>query len=393
LGNVKRLLFFCPFSYGGLADYAHAQATALTVAGCDVTMLCQPEFISGHDSSSYRQVPLLAKLKEHNTSNVTGRLIRKVDNGLLIIKHISQLAAFIREHNFQHVLFASYVEYLAPLWAYKLRRLSKAGVRFGAVVHDPVRDFVVGPIWWHRYSIWSAYSFLSEAFVHEAIELDTVKEIPRLRTTVIPCGIFKFTEPDCSVTQMREGLDVPQDATLLLAFGHIRDGKNLDLVLKALVHFPDVYLVIAGKEQSSGQRPVSWYQRLAEELGVQHRCRWICRFIPEQEAANLFGCCDVVLLVYSAQFRSASGVLNVAANFRKPCLVSSGNGPLKSVVETYRLGTFNAPDSEEAIIDGLSKVLSAKDRFAMDWCGYERDYSWEKNAMITINTIYSCKSN
>ena len=388
MSDVKRLLYFCPLSYGGLADYAHAQATALAEAGCDVTMLCQPEFMMGR-ASSYRQDPLLKKLKEHNKSSVAGRIVRKFAHGFLILKHISQLAAYIREHDFQHVLFASYVEYLAPLWAYKLRRLSKAGVRFGAVVHDPVRDFVVGPMWWHRYSIWSAYSFLSEAFVHETIKLDTVKAIPKLRTTVIPHGLYKFTESDCPATHMRKILEVPQDVMLALAFGHIRDGKNLDLVIRALVHIPDVYLIIAGKEASTGQRTVSWYQQLAKELGVQNRCRWVSSFIPEQEAANLFNCCDVVLLVYSSQFLSASGVLNVAVNFRKPCLASSGNGPLKSVVEKYQLGTSVAPDSEVAIIDGFKKVMNAKDRLAMDWSGYERDCSWKKNATITINSIFS----
>jgi hypothetical protein len=105
------------------------------------------------------------------------------------LSNIKKLVHTIKHYSFQFVLFGSYSEYLAPLWAGSLRSLAKQGVIFGAIVHDPVRNFVLGPLWWHHWSIASGYSFLREAFVHEAIELDTVHSMPQLHTTVIPHGV------------------------------------------------------------------------------------------------------------------------------------------------------------------------------------------------------------
>lgn len=77
--------------------------------------------------------------------------------------------------------------------------------------------------------------------------------------------------------------------------------------------------------------------KLAEELGVAERCRWDIRRIPDEEVGDIFAACDVVLVTYSAKFRSASGVLNAAVSARKPVLASSGLGPLKLWLKNINL--------------------------------------------------------
>jgi hypothetical protein len=51
------------------------------------------------------------------------------------------------------VIFACYKEYFAPFWVGPLRKLARRGVLIGTIAHDPVRDFVLGPLWWHRWSV------------------------------------------------------------------------------------------------------------------------------------------------------------------------------------------------------------------------------------------------
>lgn len=53
----------------------------------------------------------------------------------------------------------------------------------------------------------------------------------------------------------------------------------------------------------------------------------------------------------------ASGVLNTAIAYRRPCIASSGEENLKSVVQKYNLGILVEPDSAEAIRDGLDRWL------------------------------------
>jgi glycosyltransferase involved in cell wall biosynthesis len=174
---------------------------------------------------------------------------------------------------------------------------------------------------------------------------------------------------------------------IFLAFGQIRDGKNLDLFLRAMTRLPEnVKLLVAGKGDSGSSRPAAYYQNLAEELGVAARCRWDIRRIPEDEVGDIFAACDVVLVTYSAKFRSASGVLNAAVSARKPVLASSGLGPLKTVVEKYHLGVFVAPDDLGEILKGASKLVpssaTGKCEFELqpEWERYERENSWEENA-------------
>lgn len=376
-----RLLYFSPAAAGGLADYAHEQANALAKSSVEVEMLTTAQY-PVRAGCRYQVRPVLAGIKNEGQS----RLLRKVAWAKCILKNFRSLRDEIKSKNFKTVLLGSYSEYLAPLWAAQFRSLAGANVKFGAVVHDPVRDFVLGPDWWHRRSIADAYSFLREAFVHEEIRLETVRPMPGLRTTVIPHGPFRFPEPALSRKQMRDKLSIPDDAFILLSFGHIRDGKNLDLAVHALGDFPSVHLLVAGKEQSSAQKPIGYYQELARTTGVSERCRWMHGHVPENEIGNLFSASDLVLLTYAKSFRSASGVLNTAVRYRKPCLASSGGGNLRSVVERYDLGLFVAPDSLEALKAGIGMAVSRGTN--PRWDAYESENSWERNALLVKEKMF-----
>ncbi|NJK39097.1 MAG: glycosyltransferase [Oscillatoriales cyanobacterium RM2_1_1] len=374
-----KLLYYSPSSYGGLADYAHEQANALANLGIEVTFMCTPNYPKNR-GELYQTLPVLQDDLNQKQSNKVIKVVRHINT---TVSNYQTLAKTITTQDFNAVLLGSYAEYFAPIWAGNLKKLAQAGVVFGAIVHDPVRDFVLGPPWWHRWSIAAAYSFLTHAFVHEPIELDTGRFTPQLQTTVIPHGIYQFPQATLSQQSAREALGIPPDARVMLAFGHIRDGKNLDLVLQAMAQFSDLYLLVAGKEQSSGQRPVICYQKLAEKLNVAERCRWHVRFIPEREVGNFFVASDLVLLTYSEAFRSASGVLNATVNYRKPCLASSGESVLKSVVEKYQLGIWVFPDSVEAIVNGLNRWMNAD--FHSKWDQYIAENSWPLNAKLVLS--------
>ncbi|MBD2156185.1 glycosyltransferase family 4 protein [Leptolyngbya sp. FACHB-16] len=377
-----KLLYYLPLSYGGIARYAHEQANALVGLGTEVYLLTTASYPIGPESN-YKVLPYLQDLWSSQRSS--NKITRGIQYIRVTLFNIQQLTQTIQKHPFQSILLGSYSEYLAPLWSGSLTRLAKEGKTFGAIVHDPVRDFVVGPYWWHRWSIACGYSFLREAFVHEVIALETVRPMPQLRTTVIPHGPYPFPSVPMSREELRRRFSLPVEAKVLLAFGHIRDNKNLDLVIQAIVNIPDIYLLVAGKEQSSQQKPAWYYQQLAEKCGVGDRIRWHLDFIPDIDVASFFTATDLVLLTYSESFRSASGVLNTAAVFRKPCLASSGESNLKSVVEQYKLGFWVQPDSVNAIQQGLQTWLRGS--LEPCWDGYLMDYSWKTNAERVLKSM------
>ncbi len=330
-----RLLYYSPDPVGGLADYAHAQANALVEQGAQVTMLCSSGY-AARERANYQVV-------ERLTRSRGPKRMRAAEFIRVVLSNVSTLENYIRKENFSRVLFGSYSEYLAPLWSGKLRRLAAKGVVVGSIIHDPVRDFVLGPKWWHNWSIACGYSFLREAFVHEAVKLDTGRPMPQLRTTVIPHGTYPFPAPN----ETR---------------------------------------VVAGRPQSSRQKQPHFYQRLATDLGVADRCRWIINFIPEGEVGNLFVASDIVLLAYGHGFRSASGVLNAAVFFRKQCLASGGSGNLRTMIQKYDLGTWIEPDNIDSLITGIRKAMYEPP--SPRWDAYEAANSWEANAAIVIRTFF-----
>ena len=462
------------------------------------------------------------------------------------------------------VLFACYKEYFSLFWVRPLCRLANKGVAIGTIAHDPVRDFVVGPFWWHRWSVRLGYSFVRHVFVHDDTPVDFGGQRPEgIQLHQIPHGPYEVAEPKIGRIEMRKRLgfsldlttdntdntdehgyqktqqgdaqgicagasepnslaseladspasesltrsasgpavvriapvgmgsaggnqladskeflegqsqaglqmglqklpppraamesgtsgdnsssvlirviggkqtsgapEVPSHATshsplatpaspdvVFLSFGQIRDGKNLDLFLRAMTQFPEnVKLLVAGKGDSGSSKPPEFYQKLAEELGVADRCRWDIRRIPDEDVGDFFAACDVVLVTYSAKFRSASGVLNAAVWARKPVLASSGIGPLKAIVEKYNFGVFIVPDDMEQLVRGASQLLNSyklTEEFLMEvaefpwqlfngssgsksrsslpapeWDRYELENSWEYNALIVENAFF-----
>ena len=487
---MKKLLYVCEADSGGIMEYAIRQAAAIAREGVEVHFLCKPSFPVERLAD---EIKVWEFNKSRGPSDQRGGLAGKILRVLGMIsdlrseaKQVDQLAEKLPKDSSTRdslpatrdhldpaevfVLFACYKEYFAPLWVWPLRRLARRGVVIGTIAHDPVRDFVVGPLWWHRWSVRLGYSFVRHVFVHDYTPVDFGGARPEgIEVHEIPHGPYEVAEPKIGRLEMRRRfgflttddsdrhgwgttnhtnlhetkdsgpcLDKPSCASesdsliskladapvsesssrsasasaflpatshsplatpappdvVFLAFGQIRDGKNLDLFLRAMTRLPkNVKLLVAGKGDSGSSKPAEYYQKLAEDLGVAERCRWDIRRIPDEEVGDIFAACDVVLVTYSAKFRSASGVLNVAVSGRKPVLASSGSGPLKTVVGKYQLGVFVEPDDLEEILRGASKLVSSsatgKCEYELhpDWERYERENSWEENARRVLEKI------
>ena len=505
-------------------EYAIRQSAALVNQGAEVHFLCKESFPKERLAAGI-SVEILKSGKADILKNARGLLGKILRVWRMIFqlrsqaKQVAELAHQIAQttstrHQLpatRHqlgsaevcVLFACYKEYFAPFWVWPLRRLAKKGVVIGTIAHDPVRDFVVGPLWWHRWSVRLGYSFVRHVFVHDETPVDFGGKRPEgIQVQQIPHGPYEVAEPKIGRLEMRRRLGFTSDLTTIerqggrekeqpqvgpkgegvgttesksteveagpcldklscasepgllpskladsplsesltrsasgsasspatshsllatapvsplpatsysplatpaspdvvfLAFGQIRDGKNLDLFIRAMTQLPEnVKLLVAGKGDSGSSKPPEFYQNLAQELGVADRCRWDIRRIPQEEMGDIFAASDVVLVTYSAKFRSASGVLNAAVSARKPVLASSGSGPLKTVVEKYHLGVFVEPDAPEEVFRGSRQLMDALAPpatqildtqhstldacFPPAWDRYERENSWVENA-------------
>lgn len=376
-----KILYYAHESGGGLLPYVQDQAHALGVLGADVTVLCGPEFIK-RDGDRYR---LLVQLISPEAKPESSKLMRILRFAKWQLSNKLRLYREAATGKYDVVFLSSYAEYLAPVWSSWFRSLRKKGVVFGAMVQEPVRDFVVGPQWWHRCSVRHAYSYLSCVFTHEKVKLDTCGASNALDHRIVPMAPHRFPDPVKSRSAVRRELGIPDDAPLLFSFGLIRDGKNIDYSIRLLREIPEAFLLVAGKRNAGSQKPETFYVDLAKSLGVDSRCRWKFEFISEQEAADFFESSDLVMLTYSKEFRSASAALNVAARYRRQVIASAGQGSLQSVVKKYRLGRWVEPGDQDAVVSAVKSWLA--ERPSADWEAYELDNSWERNARIVLEAL------
>jgi glycosyltransferase involved in cell wall biosynthesis len=194
----------------------------------------------------------------------------------------------------------------------------------------------------------------------------------------VPHGLYEIRGAPPDRDSVRNSWGVRAGQKVFLAFGFVRDGKNLDIAIRALVQVPEAFLVVAGSVASANDRPFAYYRERAAELGVADRCRFFEGFVADADLGKYFAGTDFVLLTYAASFHSQSGVLNIAARARKPVLASSSPSPLIESVQKFQLGITVEPDSPDAVVSGMEQLFSAPP--VPHWEDYEDAASWAANA-------------
>ena len=380
--NNVHILYVAEATSGGIFEYGICQANALSRAGARVTYLCR----AGTDTSRLTGVDLCAKLaqKHHGGPSKFVRALKLIMDSRRLALEIQRILNF---HKFDYILIDCFREYFSPFWIGPLKKIAKVGARFGVVSHDPVRDFVLGPIWWHKFSIRCSYSFVSDVFVHDAEKIDFGGPKPaQIKVHVIPHGPYTYPSPHKIPSVLREQFGYSRRDYVILSFGHIRDGKNLDQFIRALAVLPDQFkLLVVGSGGANSQKPPSYYMELADRVGVADRCQWILQYIDEEDITSYFAASDAVLLTYSKAFVSASGVLSIAMEMEKPVIASGGEGPLFHLVKNYPVGIWvDAVDVQSLAV--AAQQIADPTRF-FSFGKIRRDYSWEENARIILGAI------
>ena len=390
-----RMIIHSPTSRGGVAEHTRYQFLALQKAGIDVALLCPPDFLDGrsfqgHTKHAYR---MLRRSAPDGDAGWLRRLSRVVGNAVRFVANQWRLAweVFVRKPDV--VLLDCYMEYLSPLWVWPHILIAKFyPITYAANLHDPVRDFVLGPKWWHDWSVKLAYAPIKVGVVHQHLTDRTV--IPdHVSVVEAPVGVYDLHETKVDPLEVRRAWGAGEGTVVFLSFGFIRDNKNVDLLIRALVANPEAMLVVMGSAQSSSNKPLSFYRSLAADLGVSERVVFREEFVPDEALAGYFAAADFIAITYNQTFHSQSGVLNVAARARRRVLASAGESPLKSSVTNFQLGEFVEPDNLEALASGMNKLCrqarGVAEVPAPDWDGYVAYASWDSNAAIILEAAKS----
>lgn len=379
MSNSKRretidVMIHCPGSHGVVPDQIHRQATALHELGIRVLLLCAPGFVRTRNAV----YPVLPCMGEGATGSATNLASRKLIKALQTIRNQFRFAWHVFHKRPTLVLSGSHVEAQAALWIWPHMLLALFfKIIYAVNLHMPVRDNQLGPKWWQRFSSQISFRPYRIAVAHK--RFPPPSPIPKfIRTVEVPLGPDPILHAKESSKQIRKGWKVPRGCKVFLAFGSVRNHKNLDLAIRALLDNPKAHLVVFGTVSSHRDRPLKYYQMLADDLGVSRRVYISDEFVSEEKRVAYFAAADFILMTYSASYHSQSGTLHTAAQARRRVLASSGTSPMRDLVEHFGLGVYLPPDTSDAIADGMATLIHSE-LPEPEWDAYLEYATWETN--------------
>lgn len=374
-----KILCYQFFPGGGIGRYTHELLSHMQLRGdVEVELVCLPAYEwkrastypvwTGLQGISHR-LPMIRRVKFLAAQGVNPRRLiqRAAETGADVV-HFS---------NINHLTF--------PLWR---RGLDRTSVKVAATVHDVRRAKAMINRRYEEHQLKSFYRRADALFVHSQAQAEDLVEYAQVEPCcvhIVPHGPYEVGAPSASQIELRIRHGLPQRRQIALFFGQVRDEKNLQLLIRALVPYRDrVHLLVAGSSAGGQHKGIEHYRNLTDQLGLSESVTFRSGYVPEGEVADLFEICDWVALPYSRSFTSQSGVLNVAAAARRPVL-ASGAGTFEETVSGARVGQLVEPDDEGALGSGIASMLEAVESgSSFEFGDYLRMSSWDVNVERTI---------
>ena len=259
-------------------------------------------------------------------------------------------AATIRRESPDVVVFQWWHPITALSSWYVARRARRAGARIMFVCHNawPHEGFPFAR-GLTRLALRTAHSLVA---LSDPVASELTRLLPETAVSVIPHPAFSALQSASSSPDLwRERIDAPPQAKIVLFFGNVRAYKGVRDLIDA---FPQVtaatsaVLVVAGTFFES----IEDYRARIEELGLGDSVRLFDEYVPNEEVAPLFTLSDLVVLPYRSA--SQSGVIPLAATFRKPVVATNVGALPDTLADT---GVVVPPEDPDALGRAIVRAL------------------------------------
>ena len=318
---------------GGLAAFNERLARQFQAEGHEVEIFTftmqYPDFLFP-GKTQYSDTPQPSDLSITRTMNSinpftwcsTARKIRKANIDLLVIKF--------------------WIPLMAPCLGSIARLCRRKGIRVVSILDNVIpHETHFWDKWLIRYYIRSIDRFVA---MSESVQQDCLKFLPAKRKADVclnPHPLYDNFGQAVPKAEARQQLNLPQDKTILLFFGFIRDYKGLDLLMKAYakvvesrkskVESEEPLLVVAGEFYNNGAQ----YSELEKDLHLEGKIVWRTDFIPDDQVRYYFSAADLIVQPYKTA--TQSGVTQIAYHFERPMLVTNVGG-LAEIVPDGKVG-------------------------------------------------------
>ena len=372
-----RVAFYLFVPGGGIGRYTHEMLRHFQHQDdIDAELVCLPGF-EWLGEASYHTWPELREIAHPVAWRRRARFLAAQ------FGNPRRLCRRIRETQVDVVHFSNINHLTFPFWR---GMLGRTRVKVASTVHDVRRAKAMISRRYESQQLQAFYRRADALFVHsraQAEDLLDYASVAEHRVHIVPHGPYDYGPPSAGRVELRRKYHLPQDRQVALFFGNIRDEKNLDRLLRVLPRFRDTLHVVVAGRAASGHRGVGEYRAMAERLGVASAVTFIDRYVADAEIPDLFELCDWAALPYSRQFTSQSGVLNVAAQYRRPVLVS--NAPtFAETLEQCDIGVAVDCDDESALAAGVSAIAARLEAgAAFEFDRYAALFGWDENVRRT----------
>ena len=358
---------------GGLAAFNERLARQFAAEGHEVQIFTftmqYPDFLFP-GKTQYSDAPKPTDLSIKRTMNSinpfswlsTARQIKKAKIDLLVIKF--------------------WIPLMAPCLGTIARLCRRRGIKVVSILDNVIpHEPHFWDKWLIRYFIRSVDHFIA---MSESVREDCRKFLPAQRHDAVsfnPHPLYDNFGEAVPKDEARKFLNLPQDKTILLFFGFIRDYKGLDLLMRAYAKtitnhqspITNLLLVVAGEFYNNGAQ----YSELEKELHIEGTIEWRTDFIPDDKVRYYFSAADLIVQPYKTA--TQSGVTQIAYHFERPMLVTNVGG-LAEIVPNGKVGYVCAVD-ENDIANALSSFaqMDPKQRdkqFTANIQTQKQKYAW-----------------
>jgi glycosyltransferase involved in cell wall biosynthesis len=164
-------------------------------------------------------------------------------------------------------------------------------------------------------------------------------------------GLTRRAPTQDDPAESRAALGLPEDAIVVLLFGHLRPDKGVRDIALAAREVPEVHLLLAGLDQGGldDAADVLESPELRERVTVREG------FVPFEEMGRVFAASDVAAVPYHVA--SASGVLLLSYAYKLP-VVAYPVGGLPEYVSNGETGWLCPAQDPAALADSLRDVVA-----------------------------------
>ena len=240
--------------------------------------------------------------------------------------------------------------------------------------------------WLIRYFVRSVERFIA---MSESVRKDCLRFLPTSRQDSVaftPHPLYDNFGEAVGKFEARKVLGLPEDKTILLFFGFIRDYKGLDLLMKAYAKAKNdnLLLVVAGEFYNNSEQ----YKTLEKKLKLEGKIAWHTDFIPDDKVRLYFSAADLIVQPYKTA--TQSGVTQIAYHFEKPMLVTDVGG-LAEIVPDGKVG-YVCEVNETSVADALNRFAAIdptkrEQQFLKHIQIEKQKYAWTNMTKLITNNL------